>query len=74
MDREDLLARMLTKSVTLSSFDDWVDILTDYAEHLNSVKDKLSAGDIERFVSVGASFYRTLARAEAYRVNRPAVP
>ena len=69
MERDDLLAQMLSRSAKLSKFGDWVDVLGDYADCLSQVSEKLDSGEMERLLNVGAAFYRTLARAEDYRRN-----
>lgn len=67
MEHDDLLAEMLTRSAKLNKFEDWADILAEYASALWDVRDKLEPQEIERLLDVGAAFYRTLARAEDYR-------
>ncbi|PND35781.1 DNA-3-methyladenine glycosylase [Achromobacter pulmonis] len=67
MEKEDLLAQILTRSVQLGDFGDWADVLGDYAGCLWDVRHKLEAEEFTRFIDVGAAVYRTLARAEAYR-------
>ncbi|CAB3743521.1 DNA-3-methyladenine glycosylase [Achromobacter kerstersii] len=67
MEREDLLAQMLSRPARSSRFDDWADVLGEFANCLAFSSGKLSQGEIDSFINVGAAFYRTLARAEAYR-------
>ncbi len=67
MEHDDLLAEILTRSAKLNKFEDWADILAEYASSLWEVRDKLEPQEIERLLNVGAAFYRTLARAEDYR-------
>lgn len=67
MDRDELLARMLATSVSDRPLADWPEVLSDYAQSLAALKEKLSPWEIEALVRAGADFYRTLARAEQYR-------
>lgn len=67
MDREDLLARMVATSVSDRHFNDWPDVLSDYAECLLALEKRLAPEELERLIQIGADFYRTLARAEQYR-------
>ncbi|WBX89131.1 DNA-3-methyladenine glycosylase [Achromobacter mucicolens] len=67
IEREDLLAQILSRPAPPSGFDDWADVLGEFADCLAVSSGKLSQGEIDSFIRVGAAFYRTLARAEAYR-------
>jgi len=69
MERDELLVQMISRSAELRNFGDWVDILGKYADCLAQVGTKLAPDEMERFLNVGATFYRTLARAEDYRLN-----
>ncbi|MFF7398906.1 DNA-3-methyladenine glycosylase [Achromobacter sp. NPDC008082] len=67
MLRDELLAKMIVQTAPARNFDDWADVLTEFANCVVEVSPKLSREECERLVAVGASFYRTLARAEDYR-------
>lgn len=67
MDRDELLARMLATSVSDRPLSDWPEVLSDYAEYLAALNDKLTPREMEALICAGADFYRTLARAEQYR-------
>lgn len=67
MEQEDILAQMLTRSANLGDFDDWADVLGEYACILQGMRQKLEPEEMERLSDSGAAFYRTLARAEAHR-------
>lgn len=69
MERDELLAQMISRSAELRNFGDWADILGNYADCLAGVGTKLAPYEMEQFLKVGAVFYRTLARAEDYRQN-----
>jgi hypothetical protein len=67
MLRDELLAKMIVQNSPGRNFDDWADVLTEFANCLVAVSPKLSREECDRLIAVGASFYRTLARAEDYR-------
>jgi len=67
MEHDDLLAQMLTRSAHLGDFGDRVDVLGEYACTIHGIRQKLEPEEMERLLDSGAAFYRTLARAEAYR-------
>jgi len=67
MLRDELLAKMIVQSSPSRKFEDWAEILTEFANCVVEVSPKLSREECERLIAVGASFYRTLARAEDYR-------
>lgn len=67
MLHDEILAKMIVRSAPSRHFDDWADVLSEFAECLADISSRLSAAECDRLVNVGASFYRTLARAEAYR-------
>jgi hypothetical protein len=67
MLRDELLAKMIVQTAPDRNFDDWADVLTEFPNCIVEVSPKLSREESERLVAVGASFYRTLARAEDYR-------
>lgn len=67
MLRDELLAKMIVQSSPNRKFEDWAEVLTEFANCVVEVSPKLSREECERLIAVGASFYRTLARAEDYR-------
>jgi len=67
MLRDELLAKMIVQSSPSRKFEDWAEVLTEFANCVVEVSPKLSREECERLIAVGASFYRTLARAEDYR-------
>jgi len=67
MLRDELLAKMIVQSSPSRKFEDWAEVLTEFANCVVEVSPKLSQEECERLIAVGASFYRTLARAEDYR-------
>lgn len=67
MLRDELLAKMIVQSAPSRNFDDWADVLTEYATCLETLSARLSAEECDRLVNVGSMFYRTLVRAEDYR-------
>ena len=67
MLRDELLAKMIVQSSPVRKFEDWAEVLTEFANCVVEVSPKLSREECERLIAVGASFYRTLARAEDYR-------
>ena len=54
MDRDELLARMLATSVSDRPLADWPEVLSDYAQSLAALKEKLSPREIEALVRAGA--------------------
>lgn len=69
MDPDEILEKMITRAGGVRPFEDWADVLSNYAVCLNAIESKVSASELNRLVNAGADFYRTLARAEAYRAN-----
>ncbi|WP_223264952.1 DNA-3-methyladenine glycosylase [Achromobacter spanius] len=67
MLRDELLAKMIAHAAPGQNFDDWAEVLTEYANCLVEISDRLSVDECTRLVNVGSMFYRTLARAEDYR-------
>jgi hypothetical protein len=67
MNSDEYLAKMILRSTPPRHFGDWADILNEYAFCLEKCSGKLDAEELDRLLDVGAMFYRTLARAEAYR-------
>lgn len=67
MNSDEYLAKMILRSTPPRHFGDWADILDQYALCLERCGGKLDAEELDRLLDVGALFYRTLARAEAYR-------
>ncbi|AYD67781.1 DNA-3-methyladenine glycosylase [Achromobacter sp. B7] len=67
MNSDEILATMILRSPPPLHFGDWADILDEYASCLERCSGKLDAEELDRLLEVGAMFYRTLARAEAYR-------
>ncbi|MBD9433267.1 MULTISPECIES: hypothetical protein [Achromobacter] len=74
MERDELLAQMVSRSAELSSFGDWVDVLGRFADCLSLVSKRLEPAEVEQLLDVGATFYRTLARAEGYRLSTTLPP
>ena len=69
MDADEILEKMVTRAAAVRPFEDWVEVLSNYAVCLASIESRISAREMNALVNAGADFYRTLARAEAYRVN-----
>jgi len=67
MLRDELLAKMIVQDGTDRNFDDWADVLTEFADCLAQISPRLSPDECDKLVEVGVGFYRTLARAEQYR-------
>ncbi|TRM51485.1 DNA-3-methyladenine glycosylase [Achromobacter sp. LC458] len=67
MLRDELLAKMIAQPAPSRNFDDWAEVLTEYANCLERISPRLSLNECAELVHVGAKFYRTLARAEDYR-------
>lgn len=67
MLRDELLAKMVAQPAPYRNFDDWAEVLTELANCIVEIGPELTPEQRERLISVGASFYRTLARAEDYR-------
>jgi len=67
MLRDELLAKMIVQTSPSRKFEDWAEVLTEFANCVVEVNPKLPREECERLIAVGASFYRTLARAEDYR-------
>lgn len=67
MLRDELLAKMIVQTAPFRNFDDWAEVLTELADCIVEVSPKLTLEERDRLINVGASFYRTLARAEDYR-------
>lgn len=67
MESEEMVAKMIARPSTYRHFEDWPDVLGRYADCLKRIESKLDHRDLEALLSVGADFYRTLARAEDYR-------
>lgn len=71
MDTDEMLSRMIAQASHARPFEDWADVLTRYAACLKDVEAKLDDKELASLLTVGSDFYRTLARAEAYRNNPP---
>lgn len=71
MQRDELLAKMIAQPAPYRNFDDWTEVLTELANCIVEISPELTPEQCDRLVSVGASFYRTLARAEDYRRAGP---
>lgn len=69
MDADEILEKMITRAASVRPFEDWAEVLSKYAVCLASIESKISAREMNALVNAGADFYRTLARAEAYRAN-----
>lgn len=67
MLRDEFLTRMIVNSAPLQRFDDWADVLTNFATCVAKLSPKLTREECDQLVAAGAAFYRTLARAEDYR-------
>ncbi|WP_314361818.1 hypothetical protein [Achromobacter sp.] len=67
MLQDELLAKMIVKTAPCRRFDDWAEVLTEFASCLVQISPRLSPEECDRLINIGASFYRTLARAEDYR-------
>ncbi|MNW98909.1 hypothetical protein D3C86_283770 [compost metagenome] len=69
MDSDEILAKLITRAATVRPFEDWTVVLAKYAEQLTQIETRLTAREMDGLMEAGADFYRTLARAEAYRNN-----
>lgn len=67
MQREELLALMISVSAPVPKLDDWDRVLSIYAGYLEGVAPKLSEKELGNLIGAGAMFYRTLRQADAYR-------
>lgn len=67
MHSDEYLAKMILRSTPPRRLGDWANLLNKYAFCLEKCSGKLDAEELDRLLDVGAMFYRTLARAEAYR-------
>lgn len=67
MLRDEFLAKMLVQAATPRNFDDWADILGEFANCLEKISPRLEDSERDWLLSIGSSFYRTLAQAENYR-------
>ncbi|MEN4919054.1 DNA-3-methyladenine glycosylase [Achromobacter spanius] len=67
MQREELLAMMISVSAPAPKLDEWDRVLSIYAGYLEGVASKLSERELGNFIGAGAMFYRTLCQADAYR-------
>lgn len=67
MLRDEFLARMIVNSAPPQRFEDWADVLTQFANCVAKLSNKLTREECDELVEAGAAFYRTLARAEEYR-------
>lgn len=67
MQREELLALMISVPAPVPKLDDWDRVLSIYAGYLEGVASKLSQKELGEFIGAGAMFYRTLRQADAYR-------
>lgn len=69
MDRDELLALMISTSAPTPNLDSWDSVLVIYAGHLERLAPKLDEKDLGRLVASGAMFYRTLRQADAARLQ-----
>ncbi|MFD4836544.1 DNA-3-methyladenine glycosylase [Achromobacter sp. NPDC058515] len=67
MQREELLALMISVPAPVPRLDDWDRVLSIFAGYLEGVAPKLSQKELGDFIGAGAMFYRTLRQADAYR-------
>lgn len=67
MQRDELLALMISVSAPAPRLDEWDRVLSIYAGYLEAVASKLSEKELGNFIGAGAMFYRTLCQADAYR-------
>lgn len=67
MLRDEFLTRMIVNSAPPQQFEDWAEVLTNFANCVAMLSPKLTTEECDRLVATGAAFYRTLARAEEYR-------
>ncbi|SSW67165.1 hypothetical protein AVE30378_02481 [Achromobacter veterisilvae] len=61
------MAQMIATPAADRSFQDWPEVLANYAECLAAIQPRLRREEMDRLIQAGADFYRTLARAEQYR-------
>lgn len=69
MDPDEILEKMITRAAAMRTFEDWAGVLSKYANCLAAVEPKISEREMNALLNAGADFYRTLARAQAYRAN-----
>lgn len=69
MDRDELLALMISTSAPTPNLDSWDSVLVIYAGHLERLASRLDEKDLGNLVASGAMFYRTLRQAEAARLQ-----
>ncbi|WP_254598700.1 DNA-3-methyladenine glycosylase [Achromobacter piechaudii] len=67
MLEDELLVKMIVRTAPIGKFDDWAEVLAEYAKCVALISPKINQEECDRLLTVGASFYRTLARAENYR-------
>ncbi|SEI47860.1 hypothetical protein [Achromobacter sp. NFACC18-2] len=67
MQRDELLALMISISAPAPRLDEWDRVLSMYAGYLEEVAPKLSEKELGNLIGAGAMFYRTLCQANAYR-------
>ena len=67
MEREELVALMISIPAPAPKLDDWDKVLSIYAGYLEGVAAKLSEKELGELIGAGAMFYRTLCQADAYR-------
>lgn len=69
MDRDELLALMISTPAPVPRLDAWDSVLAIYAGHLERLASKLDEKDLGLLVASGAMFYRTLCQAESARLQ-----
>lgn len=69
MDRDELLALMISTPAPAPQLDAWDSVLIIYASHLVRVASRLDEKDLGLLVASGAMFYRTLRQADDARLQ-----
>ncbi|WP_439810775.1 DNA-3-methyladenine glycosylase [Bordetella bronchiseptica] len=69
MDREELLALMISTPAPAPNLNAWDRVLVIYAEHLARLVSKLDEKDLGTLIASGAMFYRTLRQADTARLD-----
>ena len=69
MDSDEILEKIITRAAGVRAFEDWADVLSNYAVCIAALETKISGNEMNGLINAGADFYRTLARAEAYRIT-----
>jgi hypothetical protein len=69
MDRDELLALMISTPAPAPNLNSWDSVLVIYAGHLERLASKLDEKELGLLVASGAMFYRTLRQADDARLQ-----